>query len=58
MTGCCAVNCKNRTETKFRTFKFPADPIRCAKWIQNMRRDKFILSKGMRLCEVNLMVVP
>lgn len=53
MTGCCAVNCCNRTEKGFRLFRFPSDVKRRAVWVQNMRREAW-KPNGINsyLCEV------
>lgn len=51
MPSCSALNCASRTENS-RVFAFPANPDRRAKWVQNMRRDKWNPTSGSRLCEV------
>ncbi|CAH1968910.1 unnamed protein product [Acanthoscelides obtectus] len=53
MPCCAAVNCKNRHETGYRTFTFPADPERRKKWLRNMRRRNYVPTKCSGLCEVH-----
>ncbi|XP_018364721.1 PREDICTED: THAP domain-containing protein 2-like [Trachymyrmex cornetzi] len=53
MGGCSALNCKNRSEAGFQTFRFPTEAERRKKWLINCRRDKWIPSSNSRLCEIH-----
>ncbi|KYN03854.1 hypothetical protein ALC62_05282 [Cyphomyrmex costatus] len=53
MGGCNALNCKNRSEAGFQTFRFPTEAERRKKWLINCRRDKSIPSSNSRLYEIS-----
>ena len=51
MVFCAAKNCTNRSKSKVRTFKFPADPKIPEEWLKNLKRESFQPTKHSRLCE-------
>ena len=51
MVFCAATNCTNRSKSKVRTFKFPADPKIPEEWLKNLKRESFQPTKRSRLCE-------
>ena len=51
MVFCAATNCTNRSKSKVRTFKFPADPKIPEEWLKNLKRESFQPTKHSRLCE-------
>ena len=51
MVFCAAANCTNRSKSKVRTFKFPADPKIPEEWLKNLKRESFQPTKHSRLCE-------
>ena len=51
MVFCAAKNCTNRSKSKVRTFKFPADPIIPEEWLKNLKGESFQPTKHSRLCE-------
>ncbi|XP_039306917.1 THAP domain-containing protein 5 isoform X1 [Solenopsis invicta] len=53
MGGCSAINCKNRSEAGYQTFRFPKEGERRKKWLINCRRNKWIPSSNSRLCEIH-----
>ncbi|XP_039305494.1 uncharacterized protein LOC120356833 isoform X2 [Solenopsis invicta] len=53
MGGCSAINCKNRNEAGYQTFRFPKEGERRKKWLINCRRNKWIPSSNSRLCEIH-----
>ena len=46
-----ATNCTNRSKSKVRTFKFPADPKIPEEWLKDLKRQSFQPTKHSRLCE-------
>lgn len=55
MVACSAFKCKNKTETGFRLFKFPADEVRRQKWVENIARENWTPVNGSRVCEVSVL---
>ncbi|XP_039311741.1 THAP domain-containing protein 5-like isoform X2 [Solenopsis invicta] len=53
MGGCSAINCKNRNEAGYQTFRFPKEGERRKKWLINCRRNKWMPSSNSRLCEIH-----
>ena len=51
MVFCAATNCTNRSKSKVRTFKFPADPKIPEEWLKNLKGESFQPTKDSRLCE-------
>ncbi|KYQ53487.1 hypothetical protein ALC60_00013 [Trachymyrmex zeteki] len=49
MPGCCAKNCKNRSEHGFRMFLFPRDKKRRYLWAEKCGKNP---TQNSRLCEV------
>ena len=50
MVFCAAKNCTNRSKSKVRTFKFPADPKIPEEWLKNLKGESFQPTKHSRLC--------
>ncbi|XP_033229728.1 uncharacterized protein LOC117181276 [Belonocnema kinseyi] len=51
-SGCVAANCTHRSEQGFRVFRFPSDPNRRKKWLNNIRRKEWTPTNSLCLCEV------
>ena len=51
MVFCAATNFTNRSKSKVRTFKFPADPKIPEEWLKNLKGESFQPTKHSRLCE-------
>jgi len=47
------VNCSNRAEKGVRLFRFPRDEQRRARWVANVKRDRWTPTASSYLCEVS-----
>ncbi|XP_071453987.1 uncharacterized protein [Hetaerina americana] len=53
MVGCSALNCTNRSDKGFKTYRIPRDPSRREEWIRFIGRDGWIPGSGASLCEAH-----
>lgn len=53
MGGCSAVNCTNHSRNRIRMFRFPSDPERKFKWVENCGRNGWNPGPSAGLCIVS-----
>ncbi|XP_046402051.1 uncharacterized protein LOC124168014 isoform X2 [Ischnura elegans] len=53
MVGCSAINCSNRSDQGFKTFRIPRDPVRRQAWINFIGREGWIPGSGASICEAH-----
>lgn len=53
MGGCAANNCSNHSRNRIRMFRFPTDPDRKFKWVENCGRNGWNPGPSAGLCIVS-----